>query len=95
MSEPIRQSEDGVLVDVLVVPNASRAMIVGIHGDRVKVKIAAPPEKGRANAAVLDLLTDATGARTASVVAGRTTRFKTVVLGGASIDAVRDALSGR
>lgn len=94
MSHPIRTSPDGVLVDVLVVPNASRSMVVGVLGDRVKVKVATPPEKNRANAAVLDVLREATGVRTATVVAGRTTRFKTVELVGASVESVETALGG-
>ena len=94
MSHPIRTSPDGVLVDVLVVPNASRSMVVGLLGDRVKVKVATPPEKNRANAAVLDVLREATGVRRATVVAGRTTRFKTVELVGASVESVETALGG-
>ena len=94
MSHPIRTSPDGVLVDVLVVPNASRSMVVGVLGDRVKVKVATPPEKNRANAAVLDVLKEATGVRRATVVAGRTTRFKTVELVGASVESVETALGG-
>ena len=94
MSHPIRTSPDGVLVDVLVVPNASRSMVVGLLGDRVKVKVATPPEKNRANAAVLDVLREATGVRRATVVAGRTTRFKTVELVGASVESVEAALGG-
>ena len=94
MSHPIRTSPDGVLVDVLVVPNASRSMVVGVLGDRVKVKVATPPEKNRANAAVLDVLREATGVRRATVVAGRTTRFKTVELVGASVESVETALGG-
>ena len=95
MSQPIRTSPDGVLVDVLVVPNASRSMVVGLLGDRVKVKVATPPDKGRANAAVLDVQCEATGVRTASVVAGRTTRFKTVELVGTSVEAVERTLARR
>lgn len=33
-------------------------MIVGVLGDRLKVKVAAPPEDGKANQAVVDLISD-------------------------------------
>ncbi len=39
-------------LSVKVVPRASRDEIVGWLGDRLKVKIAAPPQDGRANAAL-------------------------------------------
>ena len=82
-------------MDVLVVPNASRSEVVGLLGDRVKVKVASPPEKGMANQAVIDTLRSATGVKKITVIAGRTTRFKTVELIGASFSAVEEALSSR
>lgn len=81
-----------VLVRVLVVPNASANTIVGPHGDRIRVRIAAPPERGRANAAVCRLLTSATGASPAEVEAGTTNRHKTVRLLGVSLEGVARSL---
>lgn len=81
-------------MDVLVQPNASTAEIVGPHGDRIKVRVTVPPERLQANEAVCDLLAQACGVRTASVVAGRTARAKTVELHGADIGTVRCALVG-
>ena len=43
---------------VKVVPGASRAEIVGVLGDRLKIRIAAPPEHGKANQALLLLTAD-------------------------------------
>lgn len=94
MSNPIRRSAQGVAVDVLVVPNASSSEVVGLHGDRIKVRIACPPERGRANSELIATLTSATGVRRASVVAGRTTRWKTVELVGADPERVEKALVG-
>lgn len=94
MTDPIRRSERGVLVDVLVVPNASSSEVVGLHGDRVKVRIACPPERGRANTELIATLTTATGVKRAEVIAGRTNRWKTVELRGADLDRVAVALAG-
>jgi uncharacterized protein (TIGR00251 family) len=87
--DAIVQDGGDVLVRVLVVPNASASSIVGLHGDRIRVRVAAPPEKGRANVAVCELLSAVTGARSVDVVAGGTSRRKTVrVCGMSSTDVV-------
>ena len=43
-------------LQVKVTPGASRAEVVGWMGDSLKIRVTEPPEKGKANAAVLDLL---------------------------------------
>jgi hypothetical protein len=91
---PIRETADGIEVDLLVVPNASKASVVGVHGDRVKVRVTSPPEKNKANAAVIDLLGHVTGARQVEVTRGRTGRHKTVLLSGVTIDDVSTGLEG-
>jgi uncharacterized protein len=46
----------GYLVKVHVVPGARKTAVAGLHGDRLKVKVASPPEKGRANEELLEFL---------------------------------------
>jgi len=91
--EPIRETSEGVEVDLLVVPNSSRNSVVGVHGDRVKIRVTSPPEKNKANAAVIELMQQITGARRAEVVRGRTGRHKTVLLTGVTAAVVRARLS--
>lgn len=78
-----------VLVRVHVVPNASRTSIVGPLGDRLKVRVAAAPERGRANDAVCGVLIESTGASGAELVAGHGHRHKTVRLRNVTESAVR------
>jgi uncharacterized protein (TIGR00251 family) len=89
---PIRSTGSSVLVDVLVVANASRREITGIHGDRVKIRVPASPEKGKANAAVVDLVRDETGASHVEVVSGHATRVKTLEVWGIDSGTVRRRL---
>jgi uncharacterized protein (TIGR00251 family) len=83
-----------VRVDVLVVPNAARSHVVGLHGDRVKIRISAPPEKGKANQRLVSLLIATTRASGATIVSGELSRYKTVELTGVGIPAVRASLVG-
>jgi uncharacterized protein len=71
---------------VRVVPGASRAGVVGRHGESWKIRVAAPPEDGRANDALISLLADTLGLarRDVSVVAGHRARNKVVALQGIS-----------
>lgn len=77
-----RVTPGGVVLTVIVVPGASRARVVGIHGDRLKVAVAAPPERGRANRAVVELLATWSGlaANQVELVGGATSRVKTLRL---------------
>lgn len=72
------------LVLVKVVPGARRDEIAGPLGDRLKVRVSAPPEGGRANAAVCALIASAVGARAsaASVRQGRHNPDKTIRVAG-------------
>lgn len=62
------QSQRDVLVRVKAVPGASRSQIAGVLGDRLKMRVSAPPEGGRANAAIAALLAEASGMPTHAVV---------------------------
>ena len=46
---------------VKVVPGAKRTRLAGVLGDRLKLQVAAPPEDGKANAAVIALLAETLG----------------------------------
>jgi uncharacterized protein (TIGR00251 family) len=67
-----------------VSPGSRRTELVGRHGDGWKVRVAAPPEGGRANDAVLDLLAKRLGLprRALSIVSGRKGRDKIVEMTG-------------
>ena len=86
----VREHSGAVTFDVLVQPRASRAKLGPIHDGRLKVAVTAPPVDGEANAAVIELLAKQLGvAKSAvAVVAGESSRRKTVRVTGVSVSAV-------
>ena len=55
------------LLNVKVVPGASRDRVAGKYGDGIKVQVSAPPEGGRANRAVEQVLAEALGVKAQQV----------------------------
>jgi hypothetical protein len=80
-----------VRVSVHVQPRATRSEIVGLHGAALKVRLQAPPVDGAANEALVALLADRLGVarRAVRVVAGASSRAKTVEVEGTTEAAVR------
>jgi uncharacterized protein (TIGR00251 family) len=67
-----------------VIPGTVKPGIVGRYGDAWKLRVSAPPERGQANEATLDLLADTLGLPAANVrlVSGHGSRDKTVEVAG-------------
>jgi uncharacterized protein (TIGR00251 family) len=57
----LRRDGSDWLLDVRVQPRASRTEFAGLHGERLRVRLNAPPVDGRANAALLEFVADACG----------------------------------
>ncbi|MCY3021305.1 MAG: DUF167 domain-containing protein [Planctomycetota bacterium] len=78
----VRERAGGVTVEILASAGASVSKVRGLHGNALKVAVRAPPEKGKANAEIEELLAEFFGvARNhVSVVAGQTARAKRVVV---------------
>ena len=81
---------------IRVSPGARKTELVGRQGEAWKVRVAAPPERGRANDAVLKLLAERLRVPAAelSVVAGRSARDKIIELRGLAADEVDRRLEG-
>jgi len=82
-------------MSVHVQPAAKRSEVVGLHGDALKVRLAAPAIDGRANAALLDFLAQRLGLARSLVElkSGHKSRRKVLTLRGVSADAVRRLLA--
>ena len=95
MTPWLREEPGGLVLELLVQPRASRNRVLGVHGDRLKVALAAPPVDGEANAALVAFLAEALGVRRAEVaiVRGEAGRRKTVRVAGATAAAALAALA--
>ena len=67
---------------VKVTPNASRNEITGISGGILQVKIAAPPERGKANRELIAFLSQTLGVKKAAVtiLRGEKSRHKAIAI---------------
>ena len=87
----VTQRGDAVRFTVRVQPRASRSEIAGLHGDALRVRLAAPPVDGAANEALVRLLADLLDVprRAVRIEGGHASRSKLVEVDGVGIDAVR------
>lgn len=79
-------SRDGVLLNVHAQPAARRSGLVGEHDGALRIAVTAPPDKGKANVAILDVLAKALGLKPSqlSLISGETARRKRILLAGLS-----------
>ena len=80
----IQKVDDGVIFRVKVQPGAAKNEIVGVQGDALKIKINAPPVKGKANRALIDFLAEKLGVKKSEIkiISGHRSKIKKIkVLG--------------
>ena len=89
-----RPSPTGTLLDVVVQPRAAKEGLGPVHGERLKVRVHAPPADNEANDAVVQLVARALGVPKSAVTiaAGRTGRRKTLAVAGLGPDLVLQML---
>lgn len=90
-SIPLREDGAAALLDVWIVPGAARTEIIGLHDGALRVRIAAPPEAGRANRALEKHLAAITGSKVA-VISGHRGRRKRIRIESADLAAIASRL---
>ena len=77
-----------VVLELHIQPGASRTEVAGLHGGRLKIRLAAPASDGRANAALIEFLAEQLGVprRNVSIASGAASRRKRVIVEGFSGD---------
>lgn len=92
-----RRGGDGrLLLTLHIQPGAKSTEVCGLHGDALKIRLAAPPVDGKANAALLAFVAAALGVARSAVTlkSGQTSRRKVVEVADAPPDAPGRLLPG-
>jgi uncharacterized protein (TIGR00251 family) len=90
----IQQSANSVIFSVKVVPRSSKTAVAGILGGMLKIKLAAAPEKGKANESLVEFLADKLGVKknVVSITSGHTSPIKTIQITGTSTETILEKL---
>ncbi len=86
----IENTEGGVVFSAKIVPGSSKTCVSGIFSGMLKIKISAPPEKGKANRHLLKFLAKQLGVKknAISIISGQTNPIKQIQVLGISADAL-------
>ena len=91
---PIDATRTGIRLTIHVQPRAASDQVVGLHGDAIKIRLAATPIDGAANQALIGLLSKrlAVPRATLRIAAGTSARRKIVEAGGVTVEEARRRL---
>ncbi|GIW79929.1 MAG: hypothetical protein KatS3mg105_1736 [Gemmatales bacterium] len=90
------EQDGNCILPVRVQPGARKNAAVGEHGGALKLAVTAPPEQGRANRAVIELLCALLDLKRSQIelLSGATSRDKKFLLRGVTAEALRAKLPG-
>ena len=90
----LTKRDNYIQIEVKVQPRSSSNKIAGVEAGRLKVKVNAPPEKGKANQALQELLakTLKLPKKSVEIVRGETARVKVVRIYGLSVATLQEKL---
>ncbi len=52
----IKETEDGIIIPAKIQPNSSKEKVMGEYAEKLKIAVTSPPEKGKANKAIVKAL---------------------------------------
>ena len=91
MNRWYRKTGVGWLIAVHAQPGAKKSAVAGLHGEALKIRIAAPPVEGKANEALIAFVAKMLDVprRTVSVVKGESSREKLLLVADPSANPAR------
>lgn len=91
MSDWYRVAADGrITLTLHIQPGAKKTEFAGLHGDALKIRLAAPPVDGKANEALVRFVAETLGLAKSAVElkSGQTSRRKVLEVRGTSVEAI-------
>ena len=94
--EWLRESAGRTTLTLHIQPGAKKTEVIGLHGDALKIRLAAPPVDGKANAALIEFVADRLGLSKSAVClkSGQTSRRKVLELMAAPADTAQRLFPG-
>jgi uncharacterized protein (TIGR00251 family) len=95
MSElAIQQLGDAVIFTVKVVPGSSKTEMVGLLNGKIKIRVSAAPEKGKANKVLVDFLAKKLGikSKAVSIISGHKSTIKQVRISGVQAKSIKQMI---
>ncbi len=88
MAEWFRRNGEVITLTLHIQPGAKRSEIAGLHGEALKIRLAAPPVEGRANEALMKFIAELFGVpvRQVELKQGGQSRHKVVAISGSKIE---------
>ncbi len=76
----IRKMEDGIIIPARIQPNSSKEKVLGEYAEKLKIAVTSPPEKGKANKAIVKVLAKWLNIKTSDVqiVSGEKSKDKEI-----------------
>jgi uncharacterized protein (TIGR00251 family) len=83
-----QRSGDVIMLTLHVQPGAKQTSVTGLHGEALKIRLAAPPIEGRANDALLRFIADhfAVPLRSVELKQGGQSRHKRIAVSGSTLE---------
>jgi len=84
----VQELDNGVIFTARIIPGSSKTVLCGLFDGMLKIKVAAPPQKGKANQCLVEFLARQLGVKKNAVriVSGQTSRIKRLHILGVSAE---------
>ena len=90
----IQEQENGLTLNIKVKPKAKQNAILGIRADALLIAVTSPPDKGKANRAVIELIASELNIPRSAVeiISGKTNPQKVLRISGLTLSELRKKL---
>ena len=94
MSVLVTAHANGATIAVRAQPGAKKSAVIGEWNGMLKIAVTAPPEDGRANDAIVEVLKELLGVRRSEVeiLSGKTNRNKVFLIHTATVESITSKL---